>query len=149
MALPEAFVAGRLARGNRCYIAEDAGTVAAYGWLSTGREQVPEFDRAVRPGRHEAYIWDCLTSPKCRGRGLMPAILRRLCADLARQGLRRAWAVILADNYPSQRAFARAGFIPVLNITYRRRPGLSDLALVGEPAAPRALVATAMRLFEV
>lgn len=51
--------------------------------------------------------------PSARGRGIMPAVARRLAADLLAQG----WAYVTVDPYlsnaPAVRAWGRAGFVEV------------------------------------
>jgi len=139
-------VMSRFALGKRCYVAEVAGQIVSYGWVSLGQEEIPELERALHPAAGECYIWDCFTLPAYRGRRLVHAILRRMAIDLRRLGLRRAWAVILADNHSSQRAFQRAGFVPVADLSYLRLLVLRQLWLRAQPEAPAHLVSAARRL---
>ena len=61
-------------------------------------------DEAVTEG---VYCW-----PSWRGRGVTPALLSATVARLGRLGIRRALAVIDADNTASLRAFSRVGYLP-------------------------------------
>jgi len=146
MGVAPARVASRLALGKRCYVAEVAGQIASYGWATLGHEEVPELERAVHPAPGEAYVWDCFTLPEHRGRGLVRAVLRQMAVDLLPLGLWRAWAVILAENRSSQRAFLAAGFIQVADVTYLRLLVLRRLQLRAHPEAPAHLVDAARRL---
>lgn len=51
------------------------------------------------------------------------------------------------DNLPSLRAFARAGFRPVLTLTYGRLLGLHISLAGADSEAPGELVAAARQLF--
>ena len=135
----------RLASGRRCYVARVAGVIAAYGWVSQGRESIGELERELhmRPG--EAYIWDCATLPAFRRRGLYSALLRYIVGVLRAEGMRRLWIGASLDNTPSLRSFAAAGFQPVLRLVYLRVLGVRGNWLVGAAAAPPALVVDARR----
>jgi ribosomal protein S18 acetylase RimI-like enzyme len=97
----------------------------------------------MQPG--EAYIWDCVTLPAFRRRGLYVALLRHIVGVLRAEGLRRLWIGASLDNTPSIRGFRSAGFRPVLRLIYLRVLGLRGNWLVGDAAAPAALVADARR----
>jgi GNAT superfamily N-acetyltransferase len=146
MAVPTAQVERRLALGKRCYVAEAAGQVVSYGWLSFRQEEIPELERVVHPGPDEAYIWDCFTLPAYRGKGLLRAVLRSMEADLRWFAFRRAWAAILADNRSSQHAFRKAGFTHVVDAVYLRVLGLRHLTVIAKQPVPPQLVSAAKRL---
>src|SRR5256885_10150415 len=54
-------VAGRLARGVRCFIVRIDGGIAGYGWLSAGPEWIGELQLEIKPREREGYIWNCVT----------------------------------------------------------------------------------------
>jgi L-amino acid N-acyltransferase YncA len=97
----------------------DAGTavlaladnrIACYGWVLHGLFRIPELRlEAPLPANH-VYIWDCLTLPRYRGRGIFPALLHHMIEELRGQGIRQAWAATAPGNRSSMRAFAKAGF---------------------------------------
>ncbi|MDQ6741776.1 MAG: GNAT family N-acetyltransferase, partial [Candidatus Dormibacteraeota bacterium] len=63
-------VLARLARGCRCLAVRSGGEVAGYGWLSTGPEWIGELGLEIRPAPGEIYVWNCVTLPAHRRRGL-------------------------------------------------------------------------------
>ncbi len=115
----------RLTDGRRCFAAWVAGEIAAYGWVSQGEESVGELERAFRLQPDAAYIWDCVTLPPFRRRGLYRGLLRHI---------------------PSIVGFANAGFQPVINLTYVRVLGLRHTRIIDDKAAPAGLVAEARSL---
>jgi ribosomal protein S18 acetylase RimI-like enzyme len=135
----------RLASGRRCYVARIAGVIAAYGWVSQGRESIGELERELRLRPGEAYIWDCATLPAFRRRGLYSALLCYIVGVLRAEGMRRLWIGASLDNTPSLRGFTAAGFRPALRLVYLRVLGVRGNWLVGAAAAPPTLVADARR----
>jgi hypothetical protein len=135
----------RHARGCRCFAAYAGEQVAAYGWLSTGAEWIGEIRLEIRPEAGEAYIWNCLTLPAHRRRGMFWAVLIRICSDLQGEGLQRLW---IASAGGAVNAVVAAGFRPVL-LLGESPLGLARLRLVRAHAAPEAepaLVSAARRV---
>ncbi|HEX6384007.1 MAG TPA: GNAT family N-acetyltransferase [Anaerolineae bacterium] len=136
--------------GNRCAFALSVeGELASYCWISQGVEQVGEMERTIRLPAGEAYIWDCATLPAYRRQGLYTALLCLMVQRLAAEGLQRIWIGANLDNLPSLRAFARAGFRPVLTLTYGRLLGLHISLAAADSEAPGELVAAARQLFSI
>jgi ribosomal protein S18 acetylase RimI-like enzyme len=128
MRLPTAGeVEERFHRGSRCFAAWINSDLAAYGWVTPGTECIGELEREIRLGPQEAYIWDCVTLPAYRRRGLYTALLRLIVAGLAHENFRRLWIGSSMSNRPSIRGFAAAGFRPVLRVVYVRVGGFSCL----------------------
>lgn len=141
MALGEASeVARRFANGRRCFVGRRDGVIVTYAWLSLQREAVGELEREYRLPPGEAYIWDCATLPAHRGGGLYGGLLCAVVATLAAEGQRRAWIGANLENEPSLRAFARAGFQPVVRVAYARLARLRCMRLWAQPGATGALV---------
>ena len=113
-------VARRFSGGRRCFVVEVDGSIAAYGWVSQGSEYIGELERAFHMPPNEAYIWDCATLPRYRGQRLYCALLSHIMATFRREGVRRIWIGASLQNTPSIRAFATAGFEPVLDLVYVR-----------------------------
>jgi ribosomal protein S18 acetylase RimI-like enzyme len=135
----------RLGSGRRCFAASVEGSIAAYGWVSQGTERIGELERTMIMLPGEAYIWDCVTLPAFRRRGLYGAVLRHLAAMLRGEGLRRLWIGASLDNTPSIRGFRSAGFQPVIGLVYLRVLNLRHIWLAGDAIAPPALIADAQR----
>ena len=97
----------RLARGCRCYAAFEGDSVVGYGWLSTGPEWIGELQLLITPGSSEGYVWNCVTLPEHRRRGVYRSILARLPELARRDGLHRLWTGSVAIPGTSM-----IGFLP-------------------------------------
>jgi ribosomal protein S18 acetylase RimI-like enzyme len=117
----------RFDRGARCFAAWSNSDLVSYGWVSPGSECIGELEREIHLAPDEGYIWDCLTLPAYRGRGLYTTILRLIVNALSEQGFRRIWIGSAVSNRPSIRGFVAAGFRPVLRVVYLRVGGFSFL----------------------
>jgi len=106
----------RLDTGRRCYAAWVPGGLAAYGWVSLSDEEVSELGLRVRLLPDEAYIWDCVTLPAYRRRGLYAALLGYITRTLRAEGVGTFWIGADANNKPSLAGFARAGFKAVADL---------------------------------
>jgi GNAT superfamily N-acetyltransferase len=98
----------RLERGCRCFGAWLDGELAGYAWLSTRPEWIGELELEIAPRPAEAYIWNCVTLPAHRRRGVFRALLIRIRAGAVEDGLRRLWIGSVA--IPAEKVFGQAGF---------------------------------------
>jgi CelD/BcsL family acetyltransferase involved in cellulose biosynthesis/RimJ/RimL family protein N-acetyltransferase len=114
----------RLEKGEHCYTYAENGVLAHYGWLverqeSTYMEEVGQSWR-LPPG--SAVLYGFYTHPRCRGRGLYAAALRRMIRDAsARPDLSDIYIGVRADNGPSRRVIERVGFVYERSFYERRR----------------------------
>jgi GNAT superfamily N-acetyltransferase len=115
-------VAPRMQRGCRCFGAWMGTDLVGYGWVSTAAEWIGETQVEVRPARGEAYIWNCVTLPEHRRKGVFGALLRAIKAQLKGDGRGRVWIGSLSD--PAESAFPKAGFVPVLRMDFTALAGL-------------------------
>ena len=141
----------RLARGCRCFaivandgVAGEGEDVMGYGWLSSGAEWIGEIRLEVNPERGEAYVWNCLTLPEHRRRGMFRALLVRICAVLQAEGVARLW--IASARGGTLNTLAAAGFRPVLAISESNLAGLRLLRTSAASAAHPGLVSAARRV---
>lgn len=67
-----------------------------------------------------AVIFDCWTSPDCRGQGLYPWAIRRLAAEATARGL-AAWIYCYEQNTASRRGIEKAGVSRQIRLTGRDR----------------------------
>lgn len=125
----------RLARGCRCFAAVDGSEVTAYGWLSTGTEWIGEIRLEIRPEAGEVYVWNCLTLPAHRRRGMFRAVLVRISSVLKEEGAGRLW--IASGGTGAEKALPDAGFQPVL-LLGESPLGRAPLRLLRVTAAKRA-----------
>lgn len=131
-------IARRFERGKRCYAGFHGDEIVTYGWVTFDAEDIGELGLTARMRAGECYIWDCGTPPVYRGKRLYPALLAHILADLAAEGISRAWLGTDADNIPSQKGVALVGFQPILDVGFapasttgnamwiRQRPGASE-----------------------
>jgi GNAT superfamily N-acetyltransferase len=120
-------VAARLQRGCRCFAAGIGSEVAGYGWVSTAPEWIGELQLEITPPRGEAYIWNCVTLPAHRQKGVFGALLKAIKAQLKSDGLNRVWIGSAED--PAEKAVLAAGFAPVLWIGATSRWGFRWLRI--------------------
>lgn len=123
MGVAAAEVAARFRRGCRAHLGWHDGELAAYGWISEGREHVGELARDLVLPEGESYVWDCATVPRFRGGGLYGGLLRAVADELAARGQRRCWIGASSTNVASNRAFATTGFRPVARVVCLRLGG--------------------------
>jgi GNAT superfamily N-acetyltransferase len=123
-ALDTATVQARLDDGNQSYHAWLAAVPVAYGWVATASASIGELDVDFRLAA-DRYLWDFVTLPSWRGRGVYPHLLQ---AILEREGAaeRRCWIINAPENVASARGIEKAGFQRAgdLAFTADRRPAL-------------------------
>ena len=131
-------IARRFERGKRCYAGFHGDEIVTYGWVTFDEEGIGELGLTARMRAGECYIWDCATPPTYRGKRLYPALLAYILANLAAEGISRAWLGTDVDNIPSQKGVVRVGFQPILDVGFaptsttgsamwiRQRPGVSE-----------------------
>jgi ribosomal protein S18 acetylase RimI-like enzyme len=147
MALGEAEVLARLARGSRVIAAWQGDDVASYCWISVHRERVGELARDLSLPAGDSYVWDCATVPRFRGQGLYRSLLRQIAETLAAEGQRRIWIGASTTNEASNHTFATVGFRPAASVVSLRLAGRGVIVwLRGAGGADRALVAAARHL---
>lgn len=112
----------RFARGCRCFAVLLDGGVAGYGWLSTGPEWIGELQVEVRPRKAEAYIWNCVTLPEHRRKGVFRSVVAGIAEAARRTGVTRAW--IGSVDIPAAKALEPLGFRPAAHFRAGRFAGL-------------------------
>jgi len=138
-------VAARLARGCLCFVTFIDGSVAGYGWLSTGPEWIGELQLEIKPREREGYIWNCVTLPEHRQKGVFRSLVAGISMAARRMGSRRLWIGSLA--IPAERALAPIGFEPALRFDSITVAGLHLMRV--RPGADRALATDASSILSV
>jgi RimJ/RimL family protein N-acetyltransferase len=110
--------AGRLRRGDRCFVARHDGKIVAALWVATGEAEFEYLDRRIRLAEGEAQRYDSFTSPDLRGRGVIAAVGTRLDRELLEENVRRVRGTALPENAAALRALAKGGYRPVGKIGY-------------------------------
>lgn len=102
----------RLARGCLCFAVWIDGAVAGFGWLSTGPEWIGELQLEIKPRQREGYIWNCVTLPEHRQKGVFRSLVAGIYLAGHRLGSNRLWIGSVA--VPAEKALAPIGFKPAL-----------------------------------
>jgi GNAT superfamily N-acetyltransferase len=121
-------LASRMQRGCRCFGASIGTELVGFGWVSTAAEWIGELHLEITPARGEAYIWNCVTVPGHRRKGVFGALLRAIKAQLKSDGLGRVWIGSISD--PAESAFPKAGFDPVLRFEVTNLGGMRWLRVL-------------------
>lgn len=141
MGVAEGMVQERRVAGHQPWLARVAEEPGGWGWVATSTFSIGELgvDLALPPGNR--YLWDFVTLPPWRGRGVYPALLQ---AILIRDAAERFWIGHDWDNRASARGIAKAGFTRV-GTAYR----LPDGRVVLVPGAPRERAEVAAALLDL
>lgn len=120
----------RTRQGHRLYVARLDGQLVAWGWSAFSTAAIGELGLAIvlPPGNH--YLWDFVTLPARRGRGIYPHMLQ---AMLGFEGdIARFWVGHDDPNVASGRGILKSGF-QLVGELYRSDEGSFHLSLVGDP----------------
>jgi len=128
-------VGPRMARGCLCFAVWIDGTIAGFGWLSTGPEWIGELQLEIKPREREGYIWNCVTLPEHRRKGVFRSLVAGISLAARRLGSKRVWIGSVA--IPAEKALAPIGFAPALRFDSLTVAGLHLMRV--SPGADRAL----------
>lgn len=139
--LDVAEVERRLREEHRVYLARVGGEPACYGWSARRMAHIGILDiwLWVPPG--DRYLWDFVTMPAFRGRGLYPTLLRHMVEAEADAEL--FWIGHMPGNEASRRGILKAGFARVGEVW---EVGGGGLVFIGEPRFDPDLVERAARV---
>ncbi|MEZ4520701.1 MAG: hypothetical protein R3A46_03500 [Thermomicrobiales bacterium] len=98
----------RAGRGNRAVVGRMDGIPAAIGWSSGGRVEIGELGLDFTLPTGNRYVWDFVTLPDWRGRGIYPALLQAFIR--VESSVDRFWVGHDLDNAASSRGILKAGF---------------------------------------
>ncbi|HET9134445.1 MAG TPA: GNAT family N-acetyltransferase [Gemmatimonadales bacterium] len=144
-------LATRLDAGHEPWVAYVDGVPAAFGWVATRSATLGELDLSVLLPRDAQYLWNFVTAPGFRGRGLYPRLLDAI-VRAAPWEVTHSWVAFAPENHASAKGVATAGFRRVADLSrdahgapalYERLAGAGSLAaamlgvpLVTDPLAP-------------
>ena len=111
-------LARRLRDGHRAYVATLDGVPAAFGWVASRTASLGELGLTLRLRPDERYLWNFVTLPEYRGRGIYPRLLEAILTRLRRQGARRLWIAYAPENHASAVGIRRAGFTHVADLSF-------------------------------
>ena len=111
----------RFLHGSRAWAARSPqGAIAAWLWVSVGRQRAEPIGRTLVLAPDEAYGWDAGTLATHRRRGLFTSLLEAAGGTMRCEGRTVMWGGIHDHNVASRRANIRAGFWPVLRMSVLR-----------------------------
>jgi len=144
--LPVGDIQVRVDASHRPYLARLDETPVAYGWVATRSASIGALGISFRVPPGNRYLWDFVTLPGWRGKGIYPRLLQ---AILRREGeAAQFWIGHDAPNVASARGILRAGFTRVGEI-YWLLDGSLAMVTVGSRARARAGAALlGLRLLE-
>jgi hypothetical protein len=121
VAFPEE-IRRRLERNNTCYGFYLDGNLATIGWSSN---DYMELDRGVNfPCPTEVGLFDFITLPDFRSRGLYTNALRYLVRNIHEGGARCIYIAVDPNNLSSVKGIQSAGFSPFLGFRRRKILGI-------------------------
>ncbi|MCB1090186.1 MAG: GNAT family N-acetyltransferase, partial [Verrucomicrobiae bacterium] len=102
---------------------KETGQIVHFSWLRVDEKGVQgDFALCPLPDANPAgVIFDCWTSPDCRGQGLYPWAIRRLAAEAHSKGL-RPWIYCYEDNVSSKKGIEKAGIVSTTILSGRVKP---------------------------
>ncbi len=106
----EAVYRDRLRSGHELLVGALHGEVVFSAWLVDTVLRVDELHWYWHVQRDDVVIYDVITAPRARGKGIYPAALRFVRALAADRGLRRCWIYAEQGNTASRRGIQKAGF---------------------------------------
>jgi GNAT superfamily N-acetyltransferase len=133
----------RLAAGHRAYVAWAGWMPASWGWVASSTAEIGELGLRFRIPPRERYLWNFVTRPEHRGRGLYPRLLNAIVAAESDEA-ERFWIIHAPENHASASGIRKAGFMPAGTLSFDagNRPALSSQE--GQATAAKMLgVATA------
>ena len=119
--ISEQEVEHRIQRGNRPYIAFVDEIPTAYGWVATRSSGIKELQFSFTIPSGNLYLWDFLTLPQWRGRGIYPHLLQAIIQqEQQEQAAERFWIGYEPHNETSAHSIKKAGFHVVCEIVVAR-----------------------------
>ncbi len=113
--LSEEEVRDRIRTGNRPYLATVWEEPVGYGWSASGPAHIGGLDLSFHVPEGERYLWDFVTLPEWRGRGIYPLLLQAILREESATAT-RFWIGHEQENAASGRGIVKAGFRKVVEL---------------------------------
>jgi GNAT superfamily N-acetyltransferase len=108
----------RVDRGHHPYLAMINDEPAAYGWSAWKHAEIGELGVDITLPSGDRYLWDFVTIPEWRGKGIYPHMLQGIIRSEAGNA-ERFWIGHDLDNVASARGIEKAG-LPVIGEVWVR-----------------------------
>ncbi len=106
--LSQEVISARFQTGNHCYIGFLDETPVAFGWVATQKGYISGFQFSFVVPPQNCYLWDFLTLPEWRGRGIYPRLLQTIIRH--NYLIDRFWIGYEPGNESSASGINKAGF---------------------------------------
>ncbi|MEO7455230.1 MAG: GNAT family N-acetyltransferase [Gemmatimonadaceae bacterium] len=118
----------RLDAGHHAYVAYVHDVPAAWGWVATRSAEIGELGASFAIASAERYLWNFVTAPAFRGRGIYPRLLAHII-DAESRDAEWFWIAWAPENHASGKGIRRAGFTPVAELSFDANglPALHDM----------------------
>jgi len=128
----------RFAAGHRAYVAHLDDRPAAWGWVATRTAEIGEMAMAFDIPSGDRYLWNFVTLPSHRGRGIYPRLLDAIVRTESAEA-DRFWIAYAPENRASASGIVKAGFVAVAELSFdgRQKPALKALLPGGGAVASR------------
>jgi ribosomal protein S18 acetylase RimI-like enzyme len=127
--------------GDQCYVTFCGEEPVNLNWLHFGPCYVYGLGLLIEAGPSECYLYNVLTHPRQRGKGLYKNTQRILIETLASRGIARVRQVVAVDNIVPQLALPKLGYELTQVIRHRCIGGLKITTILdaGGAVASRRL----------
>lgn len=98
----------RFAAGQQAWVASLENDLVGYGWIATRGAVIDHLGLTLNLGPSERYLWDFVTLPDWRGRGIYPRLIQQMIAS--DDDATRLWIGHDVPNIASRHGIAKAGF---------------------------------------
>lgn len=110
-------IQARFNAGHRAYVATLHGVPAAWGWVATESATIGELRIAFDIPHEARYLWNFVTLPGFRGRGIYPRLIEEIV--LAESTDAEAfWIAYAPENHASGIGIQKAGFALVAELSF-------------------------------
>ena len=103
-------LARRLAAGDVCFVARQAGRIVAVTWAATGRGWTRYLGCQITLGPDEVYTYDWLTVPAFRKQHVASQLTVACLRYFRERGYRRVIYAMAPEKYNQRRGETRTGF---------------------------------------
>jgi GNAT superfamily N-acetyltransferase len=113
----------RMHTGHQPYLAYIQQAPVGYGWMATQEASIGELGLHFALPAAERYLWDFATLPEWQGHGIYPRLLQGILGQLE-PVVERVWIIHAPENTPSGAGMAKAGLLPVGQLSFRSDGGV-------------------------
>ena len=124
----------RIAAANTPYVAYIGKEPVGYGWVANRTASIGELNLTFMLAPENRYLWDFVTLPMWRGRGVYPHLLQAILATQEQQG-EHFWIIYAPENYASSTGIRKAGFVPVNELSFSVEGGAGLVSLTFDSRA--------------